>query len=259
MLSENNIFVILTFFMYLCIVKCNIFNSMGMLSDFEDKYMMCPIFKHIRNRKPVVGDFIITTYNVGIIQKINEKNEEDIYSYETYDVLIIRNEVSDRISYSDYTYRIYDYESFCIITEELFDMIHNHIPSNMLDKIVSIVNNKEEYDDDPNHGLYSIYMLLYRIYTYLSSIISDEMDKMILLSSGIKKVLKKHKNNGLRDVLLGNGQIWQLKKKKKKGFWGRQIHHRNKKYECLHYNYREKSVSYHPIKRLDKEYEVVIS
>lgn len=231
---------------------------MGMLTNFEDKYMMCPIFEHIINRKPIVGDFILTCWGRGIVQQINEPNEE--YDIKTFEVKWLWGYSNDSESYNDSsTQLITDSDSYVIITKELFEMIFYHIPKKMVEKINEIMYIHQIYDDNPFHGKYTLYMLLYRIYTYLNSIISDDMDRMILLSSGIKKVLKKHKNNGFRDVLLGNGQVWRLKKKKKKGFWGRQIHHRNKKYEALHMPHREKSISYYPIKRLDKEYEAVIS
>ena len=42
------------------------------------------------------------------------------------------------------------------------------------------------------------------------------------------KVLKKHKNNGFRDVLLGNGQVWRLHKEKKKGMLRKKIARRNR-------------------------------
>ena len=72
-------------------------------------------------------------------------------------------------------------------------------------------------------------MILYRLYTYFNSLITDDMDKMILLSFGIKKVLKKHKNNGFRDVLLGNGQVWRLKKRKIKGMQRKRIAANNRR------------------------------
>lgn len=238
---------------------------MGMLTNFEDKYMMCPIFKHIINREPIVGDFVLTAWSKGIVQEVHEPETivDEFGAHEVrkhYDVKWIHGYSSEcRPYYDTNTELTNDYDDFVIITKELFNLILNHIPENIFYKMHEIMGVHELYDDNPYHEKYRVYMLLYRIYTYLNSIISDDMDRMILLSSGIKKVLKKHKNNGFRDVLLGNGQVWRLKKKKKKGFWGRQIHHRNKKYEALHMQYREKSVSYYPIKRLDKEYEAVIS
>lgn len=150
-------------------------------------------------------------------------------------------------------------EDFVVITKELFEMILFYILEEMFSKIYEIVSYHEEYDDNQFHDKYRVYMLLYCIYTYLSSIVSDGMDEMILLSYRIKKVLKRDKNKGFRDVLLGNSQVWRLKRKKEKGFYGRQIRRRNKKTESLKKKYREKSVSYYPIKRLDKEYEVIIS
>lgn len=231
---------------------------MGMLTNFEDKYMMCPVFKHIINREPIVGDFIVTFWTKGIVQQVNEpKDDNDIKSYNIKELYV---HSTRSLSYCDTSVEITSsYNDFVIITKELFEMILYNIPNDTYEKIRDIVIQHGEYDDNPFHSKYKTYMLLYRCYTYLSSIVSDEMDKMILLSTGIKKVLKKHKNNGFRDVLLGNGQVWRLKKNKKKGFYAKQIRKKNKRYENLHKKFREKSVSYCFIKRLDKEYEAIIS
>ena len=102
-------------------------------------------------------------------------------------------------------------------------------------------------------------MFLYHLYTYLNSLITDDIDKMILLSFGIEKVLKKHKNNGFRDVLLGNGQVWRLKKRKAKGSLRKNIISTNRNIDKNQSRKKKiKTVHYTVIERLDKN-EIIIS
>jgi hypothetical protein len=221
---------------------------------------MCPIFRHIISRKPKIGDYIVTLHSIGVIIDITDKVVKNKTCLRYYNI-ITNWDVNKTICYRDFSNEIiledeYDI-TFVIITKELGDLITNTFSNDEFTKIQQIVFKQDGDNDSPTE--YYIYMLLYRFHTYFNSIISDEVDKMILLSFGIKKVLKKHKNTGLRDVLLGNGQVWQLKKRKAKGILRRNIITTNRGIDRNEsFKKKIKTVHYTVIKRL-YEYENTVS
>lgn len=219
-----------------------------MLNDNNDKYKMCPVFNHIISREPMIGDYIITTYGIFIVQDLINEDSYDDNGTPYIGVSMCLFQINDDyFRYSETSiYLNIKSQNYIIISKELYELILEHIIHdnyNFFNKIISIITDR---DEELVSEKYIIYMMLYHFYTYINSIITDDMDKMILLSFGIKKILKKHKNNGFRDVLLGNGQIWRLKKKKIKGMRGRLIAKRNEKNK----NYKLKSVHYNIVKRL---------
>lgn len=224
-----------------------------MLTDSNDKYKMCPIFNHIISRDPRPGDFMFTMYNMSVIQDVyvehDDENDEDCDMMKYYSLFRYGNSAN----YTDYTSDMeYKYANYVLIDKELADIILKYVGKVALDKIYDIVVAKDTDEDDE---IYLIYMFLYRIYCYVNSLVTDEMDKMILLSFGIKKVLKKHKNKGMRDVLLGDGSIWRIKRKHMKGCYGKRMRTVNRRSNVTK---KSKSVRYTLIKRLDFN-EVVIS
>ena len=231
-----------------------------MFNNNDDIYKMCPIFNHIISREPKIGDYIITLHSVGIVIDITNREVDGKTSVRYYN-LLSNWDNTKVIRYRDFSNEVcledeYD-TALYVISTELGELLINNLSNEIFCKIQNIVYDKDDTNNSPNE--YYIYMLLYRLYTYLNSIVSDDMDKMILLSFGIKKVLKKHKNNGLRDVLLGNGQVWQLKKRKAKGMLRRNIITTNRgitRNESL--KKKIKTVHYNVIKRL-YEYENIVS
>lgn len=226
----------------------------------EEKYKMCPIFNHIISRPPMIGDFIFTDYCLGVVIDIIDEYDDELDVHRKFFKYysLYNNDETNYTSFRDYSSHFYfDSDNYVIITKELKDLIVNNISYKQFNKIIEIVLYQDDNNDSPFK--YFIYMMLYYIYTYLNSIVDDEIGKMILLSFGIKKVLKKHKNNGLRDVLLGNGQVWQLKRRKVKGTVGKRIAIVNRNLQLNKSDRKKnKTVHYTIIKRLDK-HETLIS
>ena len=221
-----------------------------MLTDSNNIYKMCPIYNQIISREAQIGDYILTYNSVGVVidEYYDKFDDGEEFCYIKFYNLLTSYNLSP-IQYRDYSCSLRkNNNEYVVITKELFDIIINNISDIEFKKIYDIVHIKNEDDDEE---LYYIYMMLYRLHTYLNATITDEMDKMILLSFGIKKVLKKHKNNGLRDVLLGNGQVWQLKKRKAKGMLRRNIITTNNGItRNSSYKKKIKTVHYTVIKRL---------
>ena len=221
-----------------------------MLTDSNNIYKMCPIYNQIISREAQIGDYILTYNSVGVVihEFYDKFDDGEEFCYIKYHNLLTSYNLSP-IQYRDYSSSLRkDNKEYVVITKELFDIIINNISDIEFKKIYDIVHTKNEDDDEE---LYYIYMMLYRLHTYLNATVTDEMDKMILLSFGIKKVLKKHKNNGLRDVLLGNGQVWQLKKRKAKGMLRKNIITTNNGItRNSSYKKKIKTVHYTIIKRL---------
>ena len=195
----------------------------------EDKYKLCPAFNHIINRTPIVGDYILSYEGLYIVQELFDSEELDEGTIETY--IRCYNLFDEKYRsqyYCDYS-SIFSIKSdtYLILDNEFAELIANNVNYNEFYKITDVIISQDRnYGDYPQ--IYYIYMVLYRLYTYIKSLVTDDMDKMILLSFGVKKVLKKHKNNGFRDVLLGNGQVWRLHKEKKKGMLRKKIARRNR-------------------------------
>ena len=228
-----------------------------MLTDDNDKYKMCPVFKHIIGKEPHIGDYALTTYGLLIIQDVFDEFDEydnttlrKVRTYNIYDMYAIYRDSSyeERISYIN--------DSGIIISNELANILIKYIDYKSFHKISEIVISKADEHEEFKHVCY---MFLYHLYTYLNSLITDDIDKMILLSFGIEKVLKKHKNNGFRDVLLGNGQVWRLKKRKAKGSLRKNIISTNRNIDKNQSRKKKiKTVHYTVIERLDKN-EIIIS
>ena len=221
----------------------------------DDKYKLCPAFNHLINRPPIIGDYVLSYEGLYIVQNIFEHYDEYDDIYETYmSCYSIYHEEKYGHFYCDYTTHLnVNTSEYIILTKEMAQRIIDNISHKEYEKIIDVIVAKDDDIHDYDQ-IYFIYMILYRLYTYFNSLVTDDMDKMILLSFGIKKVLKKHKNNGFRDVLLGNGQVWRLKKRKIKGMQRKQIASNNRRIAnegSNTYKKKIKTVKYSIVKRLE--------
>lgn len=219
-----------------------------MLPFTDDKVNTCEIYNHIISKKPNIGDYIITEYSYGIVCDANYSD-----GVEYFVVLCAHEENRDAISYFTHGQRvIYIYpnegDSYCVITKELFNLLLKYVPHSIYNNIIKVLNERMwqcGFRDYDTLEVDFIWLILFRIHNYLESIISDEVDRMILLSFGVKEVVKRFRNTSKRVIKLGNGQVWLADRVKKKGFCANQIRRRNKK--ALKKN---KTVHYMLIERL---------
>lgn len=225
----------------------------------EGIYNYCPIYDKVKNNNIECGDIIITLYGFGFIKNIYEPrltdNGEYISSYiEYYNLASYSDQENYNELYSDVYIQSIGEErnnEYVILDKKFGLSLIKTLTKEEFYKITDIVLNKNNYYcDNELNDIDFIYMVLFHMHTYLNSIISNDIDNMINLSFGIKKCLKRVKNSSNRIVLLGNGQVWEAKRKKYKGLIGKRIRiinsrEKNKKYKSVHWKL---------IKRL-KEYE----